>query len=158
MLNKKWKTIEGDEIEDIRALFKEVMTRDKGVHIGSDSQQNVHNTEFVTVVAILTPGKGGRVFYCQESVPRIKSLRERLMREVWMSVELGLQVNELIPSDCELTVHIDANPNVKFKSSTYVKELTSMVVGNGFKAMLKPQAWCASHAADHVVKNKVIGL
>ena len=158
MMDRRWRTIEGEEIQDVRALFREVMTSGREVHIGSDSQQNELRTEFVTVVAVVTPSKGGRVFYCQESVPRIRSLRERLMKEVWMSVQLGIELNDLVPSDCELTVHIDANPNVRFKSSEYVKELTSMVVGNGFKALLKPQAWAASHVADHAVKHKVIGL
>lgn len=158
MLDKEWKTIEGDKIVDVFSLFKREMTKGKEVHIGSDSQQNGVKTEFVTVIAVLTPSKGGRVFFCQESIPRIRSLRERLMKEVWMSVELGLKINEFVPEDCDLTVHIDANPNVKFRSSEYVKELTSMVVGNGFRALLKPQAWCASHVADHAVKHKVIGL
>jgi uncharacterized protein len=158
VLEKRWKTIEGAEVPDVGSLFREIMTLGKEVHVGSDSQQNKRKTEFVTVVAVISPSKGGRVFYCQESVPRIRSLRERLMREVWMSVELGLQLGRFVPEECDLTVHIDANPNVNFKSSQYVKELVSMVVGNGFSAVLKPQAWCASHVADHAVKNKVIGL
>ena len=61
------------------------------------------------------------------------------------------------PSKDDLTIHVDANPNVKFKSSRYVKELTSLVVSQGFHAVLKPDSWCASHCADHVVKNVVIG-
>lgn len=158
MLDRTWKTIEGEVVTDVGALFREVMTYGKEVHVGSDSQQNALFTEFVTVVVVITPTKGGRVFYCQERLPRIKSLRERLMREVWMSVSVALAINEFVPDICDMSVHIDANPNVKFKSSSYVKELTSMVVGNGFKALLKPEAWCASHVADHAVKKKVMGL
>jgi hypothetical protein len=29
-----------------------------------------------------------------------------------------------------------------------------MVVAHGFNAVLKPDAWCASHVADHCVKHK----
>lgn len=157
MLDRTWKTIEGKVIRDVPEIFREAMSYGKEVHVGSDSQQNALFTEFVTVVVVLTPGKGGRAFYTQERVPRIKSLRERLMREVWMSVSTGLAINEFVPDLADMTVHIDANPNVKFRSSDYVKELTSMVVGNGFKAVLKPEAWCASHVADHTVKKKVMG-
>jgi predicted RNase H-related nuclease YkuK (DUF458 family) len=27
-----------------------------------------------------------------------------------------------------------------------------LVVGQGFKALIKPESWAASHAADHVVR------
>lgn len=158
MLERKWKTIEGQDV-DLLAVFKDLVAKgDKDVQIGSDSQQAGKFTEFVTVVVVLTPGKGGRAFYTREKVARVKSLRERLMKEVWLSVSAGMELNEHIPETSELTIHIDANPDVRFKSSSYVKELTGMVVGQGFKAVLKPDAWCASHAADHVVKVKILGM
>lgn len=158
MLDREWKTIEGQEV-DIIEIFDDLMKNgERDVHIGTDSQQAGPATEFVTVLVILTPTKGGRAFYTRERTPRVKSLRERLMREVWMSVTTGLELNDRIPAHSELTIHIDANPNVQFKSSNYVKELTAMVVSQGFNAVLKPDSWCATHAADHVVKYKVLGL
>lgn len=157
MLEKVWKTIDGETVDVTAVLTAIANGPERQLHIGSDSQQNGRFTEMVTVIAVLDPSKGGRAFYTTEKLPRIKHLRERLMREVWASVTAGLQVSGIIPQSWEMTVHIDANPNVRFKSSSYVKELTAMVVSQGFKAILKPEAWCASHAADHVVKNKVIG-
>jgi predicted RNase H-related nuclease YkuK (DUF458 family) len=44
---------------------------------------------------------------------------------------------------------------VRFKSSAYVQELVGLVVGQGFKALIKPESWAASHAADHVVRAKL---
>jgi predicted RNase H-related nuclease YkuK (DUF458 family) len=160
MLGKEWKTIEGEPVADLASTFAVLVESGprREVHIGSDSQQDGKSTQFVTVLVALQPGKGGRAFYCKERSPRIKSLRERLMREVWLSVSLGLELSPRLDESCAVTVHIDANPNLKFKSSSYVKELTSMVVGQGFSALLKPESWAASHAADHVVKVKVLGL
>lgn len=158
MLERTWKTIEG-ETQDVAAVLTELSKGPaREIHIGSDSQQNGKWTELVTVIAVLEPGKGGRASYTRERLPRIKSLRERLMREVWSSVTAAIQVNGIIPEFWNMTVHIDANPNLRFKSSAYIKELTAMVVSQGFKAVLKPEAWCASHTADHVVKHKVMGL
>lgn len=158
MLDRVWKTLEGEVVDLVPTFAALMASGDRNVQIGSDSQQDKKFTEFVTVVVVLTPGKGGRVFYARERTPRIKSLRERLMREVWLSVSLGMDLNDHIPESSELTVHIDANPDVRFRSSNYVKELVGLVVGQGFKAVLKPDSWCASHAADHVVKHKVLGL
>lgn len=157
MLEKKWMTIDGTPIDDLVKTFKEEVSRgDRAVHIGTDSQNYGKNTEFVTVITLLNKGKGGRVFFAREKVVRIQSLRERLLREVWMSVNIALELNSFMDNAADLTVHVDANPNVKFKSSNYVKELAAMVVSQGFKAVLKPDSWCASHAADHVVKHKMI--
>lgn len=158
MLTHKWKTIDGLVITDIASQVQETLSDGtREVHIGADSQQCGKWTEYVVVIVLLKKGSGGRVFYARERVPRINSLRERLMKEVWMSVNLGLELNPIIGELHDLTIHVDANPNIKFKSSNYVKELTAMVVSQGFKSILKPDSWAASHLADHIVKNKVIG-
>jgi predicted RNase H-related nuclease YkuK (DUF458 family) len=157
MLGRVWKTVEGTRILDIQASLEESFKGLKVVHIGTDSQQDGLSTQFVTVVVIHNPGKGGRAFYTKDTVKRIGSLRERLLQEVWMSVATALEVNPMLNPESELQVHVDANTNTKFKSSKYVKELTSMVVSQGFKAVLKPDSWAAMHVADHVVKYKVIG-
>lgn len=157
-MSKQWKTIEGGKVADIRQTITDLLASGKReVHIGSDSQQSGKFTEFVTVLVLYEQGKGGRAFYIREKTPRVKALRERLLKEVWMSVDFALQISDLVEAN-DLTVHIDANPNIKFESSRYVKELVSMVMSQGFKTLTKPDAWCASHAADHVVKVKVMGM
>ena len=145
-----WKTLGEIKIPDILAFVAEASRDGQAVHVGTDSLQRGRLTQFVTVVVVLTPRKGGRVAYRREVVPRIASLRERLLQEVWKSVDLGLQFSPVVKGD--LTVHIDANPVVAHKSSAYVQELVGLVVGQGFKALIKPESWAASHAADHVVR------
>ena len=110
-----WKTLNEVRIPDILQFVQEASQDGQAVHIGTDSLQTGRLTQFVTVVVILTPRKGGRVAYRREVVPRITSLRERLLKEVWKSVDLGLQFSPLVKGD--LTVHIDANPVVAHKSS-----------------------------------------
>jgi predicted RNase H-related nuclease YkuK (DUF458 family) len=79
-------------------------------------------------------------------MPREHSLRKRLLQEVWFAVEVALQLTDICPG--RLTVHIDANPVEKHASSKYLQELIGMVVGQGFKALWKPDAWAATHVAD----------
>jgi predicted RNase H-related nuclease YkuK (DUF458 family) len=145
-----WKTLNEVKIPDVLEFVRESSKDGQAVHIGTDSLQTGRYTQFVTVVVILTPRRGGRVAYRREVVPRIASLRERLLKEVWKSVDLGLQCSPIVKGD--LSVHIDANPVVTHKSSAYVQELVGLVVGQGFKALIKPESWAASHAADHVVR------
>lgn len=145
----KWKTLGGDNIEDIVAFMQSPEMLQRIVHIGTDSLQTGRWTQFVTVLVVLNPPKGGRVFYLRGKVARITSLRERLASEVWRSLELAMQ----LPKH-DVTVHIDANPIEKHKSSQYVQELVGMVVGQGFKHKIKPDSWAATHAADHIVRTK----
>lgn len=145
-----WKTLNNEPIDDINAWVKAATASGQTVHIGTDSLPVGKYTEFVTVVAILTAGKGGRAAYKREKLPRMTSLRHRLLKETWYSVEFGLQITEIVAG--KLTVHIDANPIAIHASSDYVKELVSLVVSNGFEAKIKPEAWAATHASDHVVR------
>ena len=145
-----WRTLGEVRIPDILEFVRAASDAGQSVHIGTDSLQTRRATHFVTVVVILTPGKGGRVAYRRESTRRIASLRERLLREVWLSVDLGLACSPVVKG--ELTVHIDANPVAVHRSSRYVQELVGLVVGQGFRALIKPESWAATHAADYVVR------
>jgi len=145
-----WKTLTGVPIEDVVAFVRDQAKDGQIVHLGTDSLQLARHTRFVTVVAILTPGRGGRAIWTRATAPRIQSLRERLLREVWLSVELGLRLHPVVPGP--LHVHIDANPIAQHRSSAYVQELVGLVVGQGFRAVIKPEAWAASRAADRLVR------
>jgi predicted RNase H-related nuclease YkuK (DUF458 family) len=150
-MSVRWKTLNGVKVPDILSFVREAAAAGQAVHVGTDSMQTGRFTQFVTVVAILTPGKGGRAAYSREVVPRISSLRERLLKETWRSVELAMTfTSDVVPGD--LTVHVDANPVEKHKSSEYIKELVGLVVGQGFAVAIKPDAWAASCAADHIVR------
>lgn len=145
----KWRTITEKKIPDIFDFVKEAVSQGQDVHVGTDSLQTGRHTQFCTVIIIHTPGKGGRVAYTREVVPRIDSLRERLSKEVWKSVSIALAIAPIaIPS-----VHIDANPEPRYKSSEYVQALVGMVMGQGFRAVIKPDSYAASHAADWIVRH-----
>lgn len=160
MIEKAWKTLGGQEIDLRSAIIDELMlVPDSDVVIACDSQQVGQSTEYVTVVVIHRPSKGGRVFFCRERIPRVRELRERLWKEAWRSVELAMQLTT--PPDIGAyypihvsAIHIDANVDPKHKSSKYVEELVGLVMGQGFRAVVKPEAFAASHAADHAVKHR----
>lgn len=160
MVEKKWRTLSGVEVNLRQTIEQEMQDYPdiKGVIVATDSQQIGKETEYVTVVTVHRPSKGGRVFYCRERVPRIRDLHQRLWKEAWMSTELAMELTTAPDiggvNIKVIEIHIDANIDKKFKSSKYVEELVGLVVGQGFSAIVKPDAWAASHAADHVVKHK----
>ena len=149
-MTRTWRTLTGAPIGDVVDFVRENARAGQAVHVGTDSLQLARHTRFVTVVAILTPGRGGRALWRRETRARIASLRERLLVEVWLSVELGLSLHPVVPG--ELSVHIDANPVARHRSSAYVQELVGLVVSQGFRAVIKPESWAASRTADRMVR------
>jgi predicted RNase H-related nuclease YkuK (DUF458 family) len=153
----RWWTLSGVEMLDMMGTVERLMKIGQVVHIGTDAQKSNRHMEFVTVVCVLNPGKGGRVFYTRRFDDKNMSLFEKLSAETWFSLELALRMNEVfeLPEDLlKIWVHVDANPDTRFDSSDYVKQLAGMVAGSGFPVLVKPDAWCASHVADFAVKNK----
>jgi len=147
-----WRTIRGERIGDLREFVETACAEGRRlVDIGTDSMQIGARTQFVTVLAIRNPGHGGRAIYRRETRARMTSLRARLLREAWLSVDLALALNDVIPNEADLTIHVDANPVPRHRSSLYVQELTALVVSQGFRIALKPSAWAATCAADHVL-------
>lgn len=160
MIEKTWKTLAGEKVDLRSALETELRAVPNAeVIIACDSQQVGKDTEYVTVVVVHRPTKGGRVFFARERIPRVRELRERLWKEAWRSTELAMDltatpdIGEVFPITVS-AIHIDANIDPKHKSSKYVEELVGLVMGQGFKAVVKPEAFAASHAADHAVKHK----
>ena len=153
----RWWTLSGVEVLDMMGSVERLLRAGQTVHIGTDAQKTHRRMEFVTVACVLNPGKGGRVFYTRRFDRKSISLFEKLSMETWFSLELALRMNEEFDLPLEqkqIWVHVDANPDTRFDSSDYVKQLAGMVAGSGFPVLVKPEAWCASHVADFAVKNK----
>lgn len=153
----RWWTLGGAEVLDVMGHVEGLLRVGQVVHIGTDAQKSSRRMEFVTVICVLNPGKGGRVFYTRRFDDKDISLFEKLSLETWFSLELALRMNaeyDLPTAQKQIWVHVDANPDTRYDSSDYVKQLAGMVAGSGFPVLVKPQAWCASHVADFAVKNK----
>lgn len=154
---EKWWTLSGVQVFDMMRVVEQLLGEGRVVHIGTDAQKTSRRMEFVTVVCVLNPGKGGRVFYTRRFEKKEMSLYDKLSTETWLSLELALKMNqdfELSAAQKRIWVHVDANPDTRYDSSDYVKQLAGMVAGSGFPVLVKPDAWCASHVADFAVKNK----
>lgn len=159
IIDRTWYTGDGKQvniIEVVKALVRDDPIYERVVHIGTDGQRRRKRPgiNYVTVVAIHNKGKGATGFYCRTGSPKPASLQQKLFQETWYSIEVALALSEVVPSRDQILVHVDANPNPRWASSKYHKQLAGMVEGNGFRYVLKPEAWCASHGADHFVKSK----
>jgi hypothetical protein len=150
---RMWKSLSGRAVLDIVHEVRSLLV-DPGriIHVGTDSKHRGFHTDFVTVIVVLDPGQGGRVFYRHERANRMRSLSQKLFRETELSVATAASLHEAIA--WRIVVHVDANEDQRHRSSKYVQALAGMVLGYGFEVQVKPDSWCATHVADYVVNEK----
>ncbi len=154
ILDKKWMTLAKAPVEDILQTVADLDAQSHCViHIGTDAQKHGKYMDYATAISVLKPGHGGRAFICKTRKPRIDSLQHKLFTEVGLSWEIAVHLCERLGGE-QIHVHVDANTNIKWDSAKYHQALAGMVTGYGFKAVLKPDAWCASHVADHAVNGR----
>ena len=117
--------------------------------VGSDSQVK-NATCFVTAVIVHRLGKGARYYYRKRMERKVKSLRQKIFYETSLSLEVGGMITRYLSEtghdDLKVEIHIDVGKNGETKE--LIREVVGMVVGSGFQAKIKPDAFGAASVAD----------
>lgn len=136
------------------------------VFIGCDSQrkrdsQGLWKASYSSVVVVHARdehgvGHGCRVFVETETEfdydQQKNRPKMRMLREAYRAAELAQQLeHDLLAFETE--VHLDINKDPKHGSNCAHSEAVGYVAGvTGLPVMTKPEAWAATHAADHGVR------
>jgi predicted RNase H-related nuclease YkuK (DUF458 family) len=151
---RPFKDAQGREVtlNDIRDLIESDYEYE--VFVGTDSQvhRKIKKVVYATCIVLYKKGKGGKVFVSKDKERYANSLRERLMNETWRSLEVAFELQQFLPKNAELIIHVDVNKKRRYKSSKHYQELVGMVTGQGFECRVKPYAWAAQAVADKFSK------
>ena len=123
------------------------------IHVGCDSHYIKDRCIFAVVVAVYEPSKGGTYFFARNKVDRktIPNMKMRLLKETETAIELANIIN--VSVDLKKTyVHLDINPDKRFKSSQVFTSATSWVKSQGYDCIVKPDSWASSWLADAYAK------
>jgi len=135
--------------EDILNFMAENPEAKYKLIVGSDSQAR-NQVCFVTAVVIHRIGKGGRYYYTRTHVAKMPSLRQRIFYEAHLSLDvaskLAAEMSKNGRSNLNLEIHLDVGRNGQTR--TMIKDLVAEIVGSGFSAKIKPDAFGASQVAD----------
>ena len=71
----------------------------------------------------------------------------RLLEETESSLRVARKVRQVLPNR-DIAIHLDINPDTRFKSSAVLSHAVSYVIASGFQTAVKPQAWASSSIAD----------
>ena len=111
---------------------------------------------YTTVVILHMDSKHGcQLFQKTMTLPDFGNIKQRLLTEAGLAVEAAYELLDYI-GDRYLEVHLDLNKSPKHKSYVAVQEALGYVRGNlpGVEVRIKPDAFAASHGADHAVRGK----
>lgn len=157
--HQKWRTMSGKTFnEPITTLVKNAIVREQEaghrlkICVGSDSQAYQDHVAYATAVVILREGRGGFMFIRQLKGTTNIGVKERMLKEVTMSVEVAYAICHIMEThNVAFEVHADINTDPKFKSNVALKDAMGYILGMGFKFKAKPHAFASSSCADKVV-------
>lgn len=155
----KWRRLNGNPLTDslINHVEDTIQNEIKQGHklkvcIGTDSQIHGDRVDFASVIVFLREKKGGFMFIHTDTKPNRMSLKERMIDEVSLSVQIAYHLCALLDKyKVELEVHADINTDPNFESNVALKEAMGYILGMGFKFKAKPDAFASSSCADKLI-------
>lgn len=154
-----WRTFNGERIQiNIKDAVEAAIVRETEngfklkVCIGTDSQVYGTEVEFATVIVFLREKHGGFMFLHNERQKKTFSIKERMLIEVAMSIEIAYELCDLFNRyDLDMEVHADINTNPHFRSNEALREAMGYILGMGFAFKAKPEAFASSSCANKAV-------
>ena len=141
-------------VREIVRFITEDENRHYKIVVGSDSEgHNGETADFVTAIVVHRVGNGGRYFWRRVELPKFYTLRDRIIKEVLLSIEvakdtlIAFKTFEVPQFDFE--IHVDIGENGQSKSM--MQEVIGMVRAYNFEARTKPESYAASKVADRHV-------
>ena len=163
-------------VKEIARFMREDVGRAYKITIGTDSARLPgHRADFVTAIVVHRIGNGGRYFWRRIEHSSIHTLRERILREVMISLDVAKGViaelrachaatsggalacpegvsNEAravkLP-DFDFEIHVDVGE--RGPTQPMIQEVVAMIRANNFEARTKPESYAASKVADRHV-------
>ena len=154
-----WKRLTGAEIDNLEVTLRYDVSKleshiEPSFIIGGDSHYSKKHTLFIVVLVIDTNGNGASGYYKEIHVNKEMTMKERLFIEAYHAVEQAMVIEPILNDmdhmiDC---IHLDLNPNAKFKSNEAVTSAVGYVKSMAFDCKIKPDAVVGSIVADKWTK------
>jgi len=148
------------DLEEVKSFIDKQSPESK-VYIGCDSQRYKKYGEWVAdyclVVVVHINGKNGcKIFHeitteKDYATGRKPKPNYRLMQECYKVSEMYLSLYDVLINR-EVQLHLDINPNPRYASNEVVQQAIGYIKGTcDISPEIKPAAWAATHAADHLL-------
>ena len=140
-------------VREINAFMRVDPRRTYKISIGTDSEALASShADFVTAVVVHRVGNGGRYFWRRVELGRFHTLRDRIIKEVILSLDLAkgiLSVLKELEVKFDFEIHADIGDNGDTK--VMLQEVVGMIRAYNFIPQTKPASYAASSVADRHV-------
>lgn len=141
-------------VGEIVRYMREEPEKHYRITVGTDSELlSGGRADFVTAVVVHRVGNGGRYFWRGAELSAFHTLRDRIIREVLVSLEAATAVLEALKGASspkfDFEVHADIGENGPTK--VMLQEVVGMIRAHNFEARTKPESYAASNVADRLV-------
>jgi predicted RNase H-related nuclease YkuK (DUF458 family) len=141
-------------VEEIIRFMEDQPERQYKITIGTDSQATQSgNPDFVTAVVVHRVGNGGRFFWRRIKLSKFHTLRDRIIREVIISLDIAKDIlaklKENTSSQFDFEIHADIGENGPTKAM--LQEVVGMIRAHNFEPKTKPESYAATSVADRLV-------
>lgn len=148
-------------VREIANFMNADLKRAYKIMIGTDSERLADNeADFVTAIVVHRVGNGGRYFWRRLDVGKFYTLRDRIIKEVLISLDVAKgilaelekfssSVGEGALPEFSFEIHADVGANGP--TSPMIQEVVGMIRANNFNAKTKPESCAASSVADRHV-------
>ncbi len=138
-------------VREITDFMREDGARSYRIMIGTDSAlYNSTDADFVTAVVVHRVGNGARYFWRRAELKNFHTLRDRMIKEAMISLEIAQQIFEFLKEadapKFDFEIHVDVGYNGETKM--VLQELVGLVRANNFEVKTKPESYAASNVAD----------
>lgn len=141
-------------VREIVGFMRAEPNRKYKVTIGTDSELlNTKYADFVTAIVVHRVGNGGRYFWRRFELGKFYTLRDRIIREVLVSLDVAKDIlNELKQSTLpEFEFEIHADVGVNGPTNAVIQEVMGIIRAHNFEPKMKPESYAASNVADRHV-------
>lgn len=147
-----YKKFGGVQIEDVVVYAKDYLAKnpDVKIFVGTDSSVLRSGTLYATAICFYHPGNGAHVVFERKRKEKCKDLFTRLWNETMLSLEVALSLRD---AGIEVTVDLDINPDLTYKSNQAHDAAVGLMKGYQFNVRTKPEAFAATCAADLLCKD-----
>jgi predicted RNase H-related nuclease YkuK (DUF458 family) len=151
-MDRTFQKFDGEKINNAVSYVKKY-TQDSEefeVVVGTDSQVYSGHTKFVTAICMYDGDCGAHVIYHSNNVHRDE---RELFNRLWEEAEATIEVAGHLSAElgtAHVVTHFDINPSEEYRSNVAHKAAVGMAESAGYAFNVKPEAWAATCAADHL--------
>ena len=141
-------------IKEIAAFMAADPKQRYKVTIGTDSELLANKSaDFVTAVVVHRVGHGGRYFWRRFELGKFHTLRDRMIKEALVSIELAQGVLAELKKAAlpEFGFEIHADIGEHGPTRAVIQEVVGMIRANNFEVKIKPYSYAATNVADRHV-------